>query len=417
MNYAVTVTRAAPEDPEPDAIYVIGYIMNTHDPDECSAIFQLTNDGIIITNASVLINGFPCVYDSIDQMYSASITPIGAGDSVTLRITSENIDISESLIMTETPIITAPTSAGSPYDASEIISAAWNDFSTDPMEVVISVDNTYTAAPQQYCNFESGTANAHSIPANTLKHDQSGIRVNVRSDNSKELTGASFESGSSFMVGNMSSSEPFSTAPGTLARRILVKTYAGHFYKGAGGIPSSSDWFTFTRLSENGVAVSDATVQLNGVTCPFNTSGNAYFADITPILVNADVRLTITGTNLNITETLTMPEAPVITAPTTAGGPYDASEPLIIEWEDFENTPSNCRIQLNHSLFSLDVLVDPQTVHSFSLHENVFSPAETGIEISVSSFERADFIGTDYEDGSFFELWNLTLTEPFDMAP
>lgn len=178
----------------------------------CTTIVALTRNNVPINDAIVSLNGSDIpLWIAGSGVYYVAGSVITSGTSVTITVTGSNIDISETLVMPEAPVVTAPTSAGGPYDSTQTLNVAWNSFTTNPDLVMLEVSEDFTVSGEDYSEDEAGDAITHIIPANIINTGQIDVEVSVVSVMISFLGGAAYEADSLFMLGNLVKSEKFNT--------------------------------------------------------------------------------------------------------------------------------------------------------------------------------------------------------------
>lgn len=169
-------------------------------------------------DAAVTINDVDLEFNGL-WYYASSDIGIFPGETVTLSIEIDTVDLTETLTMPAAlPVVTDPYDGGGSggegeYDITQAIEVAWTWTETDPQKFIVEIwpgdlqegDDSYTAE-------KSGASRTHDIPADTLAEtDMFGAYVYVQAVNSMSLSGDGVKSGSIFTVYCEGESEEFFT--------------------------------------------------------------------------------------------------------------------------------------------------------------------------------------------------------------
>jgi hypothetical protein len=170
-------------------------------------------DGTPVTGASVAVNS-ESIPHVLFGIYAATLAAtINEGDTVSLDAQYGGTSVSGSVTMPDQPNVTAPTTAGGPYNAANDLNVAWGSLSPTPNQVIVQVDESDTVDPDGYSALLSGSSNSHNIPGGTIETGQSDVTVEVVGVNSTTSLGPGVVAGSTLIAANIDSSEPFGTSP------------------------------------------------------------------------------------------------------------------------------------------------------------------------------------------------------------
>ena len=152
------------------------------------------------------------------------------------------------------------------------------------------------------------------------------------------------------------------------------------------------------EVSESGTPVDDATVIVNSTT--INSTGNGVYqsSGVPTIDAGQDVILDVTHETKNVGATLVMPEHATITAPTDAGGPYDASTNIDITWEEFGTTPDLIQIFIDGAYTDTGIPymnILSGTATSFTIPAGILKSSFLNIILAVIATNRTWFLGAD----------------------
>ena len=190
---------------------------------ECAALKNgntlavLTNveqNDVQIKDATVEVGGFPVAWnEGMSSYYFYGTASIDAGDDVTLDVIVGSSHLNTSVVMPGTPVVSAPTTAGSPYNTDVPIIVQWGAISPTPDQMELLVDGAATRTGLAWSFVGAGNLTQASIPANTLSYNMMNVSVGVISDNSMPYLSDGMETGSSYLVGNIAYSELITTSP------------------------------------------------------------------------------------------------------------------------------------------------------------------------------------------------------------
>ena len=163
---------------------------------------------------------------------------------------------------------------------------------------------------------------------------------------------------------------------------------------------------TRVGILDNFTPITDATVTVNGENIPHVGFG-LYIAIITTVNTGETATLNIQRNGSSINTSLTMPQRPTVTAPTT--GTYDASNVLDVQWNSVSPTPDNIGVMVDDSYtVSVDgyqvLLSGSSTSHSIS--GNTLKTSTSGITVLVGSINSTTSLGSYAAPGSEFMVVN-----------
>jgi hypothetical protein len=168
--------------------------------------------GTPVSDATVTVNGTALTYfdfGGLVGIYVGSVAPaVSEQESVTLHVQRGGSSISATLQMPEKPQITAPTTAGGPYDPSQSTTVSWTS-TTDPDIFTIYVEGVHTASGVDYEDLEAGSEPTHVIPSGTFLAGKQDVVIEVSAVNKTMSLGADAEAGSVYAVGYQDMSQPF----------------------------------------------------------------------------------------------------------------------------------------------------------------------------------------------------------------
>lgn len=170
---------------------------------------EVWHESTRVLDASVTVNDIPLALTA-SQHYSANVLPVTAGDWTWLYVFWGDLSVTAQVVMPDKPVVTAPTTATGPHDASADITVTWGVLSPAPEEVQVSVADTFTISGDSWSMSVDGTVTSATIPAGTLKTGSLGtVAVTAFSNAIAESPYA--ELGSSFSAAAASVSEAFAT--------------------------------------------------------------------------------------------------------------------------------------------------------------------------------------------------------------
>ena len=165
-----------------------------------------------VTGALVMANGQVLGYDVGNEDYRVSgVSLIAAGDPVLVTVEQGERAVSGSLTMPDPVSVTAPNTAGSPYNATVPIVVQWTALSPAPDKVSIAALSFLTVSGDFWESTVDGALTQTIIPADTLITTSTAFTLLAAAYN--ELTSLSGDaaSGSGMTVANLSESEPITT--------------------------------------------------------------------------------------------------------------------------------------------------------------------------------------------------------------
>jgi hypothetical protein len=185
---------------------------------------------------------------------------------------------------------------------------------------------------------------------------------------------------------------------------------------------------TITVSSGGTPITSGLTVSVNGTACTYDADPGteAWTCNLAAAVAGSSVNFLIAGTGISITESITLPSAPEVTAPTTGGGPYDSTADMTVTWTAAAPTPEGY-VALVMATVSGDIYLDmaiPNSDTSYVIPGGTFAA-----ELSSLSPYSCAFIGSgatltpsgaSYESSgttSAYTLANFDASEPIDTDP
>jgi len=152
------------------------------------------NDAIVTVNSTTIPSAGSGNYTNGLMPFPTVINP---GDNVILSVSRAGATAGATLLMPEQANITSPASA-SDQDATASINVQWDALSPTPDTVYAVISSTYTKSGTDWTQIVLGTTTTMTIPANTLKTNQTGITLAVSTANLTTSLGAQSQGGSSF---------------------------------------------------------------------------------------------------------------------------------------------------------------------------------------------------------------------------
>jgi hypothetical protein len=224
--------------------------------------------------------------------------------------------------------------------------------------------------------------------------------------------------------GETATPTPTPTATATPAATVPVTVIAQvGFFPGVIG-----NMATITVSSGGTPITSGLTVSVNGTPCTYDTSPGteAWTCVLADAAVGSSVTFLITGTGINISESMTLPAAPDVTAPTTAVGPYDSTADMTVAWTAAAPIPEGY-VALVMATASGNTYLDMAIPNSDTTYVIPGGTFEAGL--SSSSPYSCVFIGSgatlapsgaSYESSgttSAYTMANFDASEPIDTDP
>lgn len=162
--------------------------------------------------------------------------------------------------------------------------------------------------------------------------------------------------------------------------------------------------------------VTDATVIVQGV--PLSNSGNGMYSSTNTIAFNSNdiISFSVTRGSFSLSNACIVPGIPNITAPTAAGGPYDSSNPISINWDPLTPAPASNEVNIS-STFTTPTYPNGYTDYlagssvNYSLPADVLNPASFAIMLNVYSMNITALAGAGVQSGSYFMIENMGISE------
>jgi len=165
-----------------------------------------------LTGALVQVNGQVLGYDVVTEDYRVSgVSLISAGDTVLLTVEEGERAVSGSTTMPDPASVTAPNTAGSPYNPTVPIVVQWTALSPAPDGVSIAALGIYTVSGNLWESDVDGTLTQTTIPADTLVATSTPFQLLAAAYNELSALSGDAAGGSSMVVANLSASEPITT--------------------------------------------------------------------------------------------------------------------------------------------------------------------------------------------------------------
>jgi len=184
-------------------------------------------------------------------------------------------------------------------------------------------------------------------------------------------------------------------------------------------VVSGTPWI-FAEVLKSGSPVSDCTVEVNTTDIPYDGGSGEYRKMGAPptIIAGDTVNLIITrGGKTLVNKTLTMPDAPVITAPTA--GTYNANQVMDVTWNSLAgaNEPEFIMIQVEETDTASGSEysgMEIGTATSHTIPANTFDAPKSNIQIMVFAGNRTTSLGEYAKSGSEFGVAYVTMSDLFD---
>jgi len=159
--------------------------------------------------------------------------------------------------------------------------------------------------------------------------------------------------------------------------------------------------------------VMDATVTVNGENVPHLFLG-IYTNTITTVSAGQTATLDIQRSGSTINASLTMPQRPTVTEPTS--GTYDASNALLVQWGSVSPTPDSIGVIVDKSNtvsgVDYEVFLSGSS-NSHSIPGNTLKTSISGITVQVGSVNSTTSLGSFAAAGSTFLVVNVDDSDSF----
>ena len=302
-------TGPAPPPPPPPLLIV------ADDVGAQSQNLTITRGGVGVTDATVTINGVAILHVVAGLYHGQLPTAVPAGSPLNLQVSAGGTTVQGTVNVPEAPVLTAPV-AEAVFDPRDTISFSWTS-ATDPDRFVVSMGLITPVGGRLDMTFPvAGTARELeiSLPPEFGAWAGSGTTYSVFAYNDGSFTGQ-VHPDSRMTVGSEDAPKAgITTEPVPLL--IL------------GDMGTQLEKLTVTR---EGVAVTDATVTINGVAIPHVVAGLYQGQLPTAVPAGSPLNLEVSAGGATVQGTVNVPEAPVLTAP-AAGAVFDPRDTITFSW-------------------------------------------------------------------------------------
>lgn len=180
----------------------------------------------------------------------------------------------------------------------------------------------------------------------------------------------------------------------------------------------TSPWADVEVWDEGGSRILDAAVTVNGDPLALTVSQH-YHAFTLPISAGDPVLLWVIWGDLSVSADVTMPEKPVVTAPTAAAGAYDASKDITVTWDSLSPAPEEVQVSVADT-FTVSGGYWSTTVDGTATSATI--PAGTlkagaSVWVGVMAVNRTIGEGPHAGPGSTFSAAAASVSEDFTTQP
>jgi hypothetical protein len=180
--------------------------------------------------------------------------------------------------------------------------------------------------------------------------------------------------------------------------------------------------FAYITVTSGGTAITTGlTITVGGEPCVYDDTMFYGWVGTTTFTPGTDTTVEITGTGINISETIRIPEAPVIINPNTAHGGYDSTAGLPVQWNAFTQAPNVINISVDAAYtvsgsgYSYDATLPAATSHT--IPANTLIAGSTGVMVQMTAANIEVLMGASFEGVSLLQASSSSTSEPFSTAP
>jgi hypothetical protein len=148
------------------------------------------------------------------------------------------------------------------------------------------------------------------------------------------------------------------------------------------------------------------TVTVAGVACPYDAGVGAWNAAVGSATAGSSIALVITGTGINISESITVPAGPTVTQPDGSGSPYDSTVDLHVVWSTL-TTPGSILVGVTpfeEAGGNGYTAMLPGTDTTFDIPGGTYADTLNNAHVYVWGMFGTPLVGTSYESSSVSSL-------------
>jgi hypothetical protein len=179
--------------------------------------------------------------------------------------------------------------------------------------------------------------------------------------------------------------------------------------------------FAYITVSSGGTAITAGlTITVGGEPCVYDDTMFHGWVGMPTLLPGTDTTVVITGTGINISETIRIPEVPVITDPNTAHSDYDSTAGIPVSWNAFTQAPNAINISVDQAFtvagsdYSYDATSMTATTHT--IPANTLTAGSTGVTVQMNVGNIKVLTGASFEGVSMIQASSSSTSEPFSTA-